>query len=488
MKTYLFLAFLLLLPAVSAATTYNETFSTGINGWVGDCQYNSTTQTLYSTTNWGTCTSPALNFSSTTSFILDYNSYHTTNSTTYKEFMVEAEGTTDNDHVLMDVVTGLMRWRNEPGYDQSCANFPYNQWVQHKRTYNKTSSTTATLTFNITNATSTCGWTKSITVNWSNYHDYLRIATGDLNNGYLQIDNITLTVLDNETPSNYTPLFSFLNFTPANIADIQDATGYMNATDPDSVNVSYYCTWKVNGATISTPELINRTAGVTQQTSTLSETNYAISDVLLLTCTATDGVHNTTASYNQTVRSAAGAGGESTTTSTVVGGGSSTTIIIQQEAAAALAFGKPTITKFTILNDYNEQPRQLSTTILLNKAVKACQTTGNITCKVSANNTQILITSTITEYNFLTKSITGSVTAISNNDETTTSNIEFKLFNLAAGIGPTTSSQPPEFFKNFPYLLRVNPQGQFGGVRLVPAVLLFIIIIILVRRELRKSR
>ena len=158
------------------------------------------------------------------------------------------------------------------------------------------------------------------------------------------------------------------------------------------------------------------------------------------------------------------------------------------ENGSSIAFGTNLISKFTLLADYNEQPRQLKTTLFLNKRVKECQVTGNITCTITQNQTALEISHRITAYDFLTKTVQGSITAVSTTDETTSTRIEFKVFYTAAGIGPNTSLRPPSFFRDFPYLLRVDEQGYFAGIRFLPLVLLIIVVGLVAYRSITGGR
>jgi hypothetical protein len=439
-------------------------------------------------------------------------SVQTANATNTSTSCIVQNYTSNTSHIPINLTSGLINLSS----NYSKANQSYSvlitafdncstsitQVINYTFTYNSINITSVLILPSPTGTTSnlTCNVTVNntdnnpYTINYRWYknstqqhdlNDSVNVTTGNLTLGDSWIcsasTNDTLTISAYQNSTNLTlgdmtaPLINAYSISSSSgTIGVDQITGNVNCTDNQGVSSALY--------QIIDPNAIGQNLSMVLQPDGTYEKAYTIGGTTGTYQTRAyciDGSGNTNASTVLTFVA-------SSAPTSSGGSSSSTTVIVQPGSTAAYKFDKALISTITFLNNYEETPRLLKHETKLNKPVNTCTITGNFTCKTMGNS--IFIEHIVTDYGFIANTVTGTVTATNLAGESTTSNVEFKIINIAAGTGPVTTWKPPAFFQSFPYLIRVTPQDYFGGIRLVPAVLFLIIMSVAIVRSVQKGR
>jgi len=156
------------------------------------------------------------------------------------------------------------------------------------------------------------------------------------------------------------------------------------------------------------------------------------------------------------------------------GGGGSTTTIIQQ-SSTTYAFASSFVDKGTFLMlSYDETPYSFSVPVPVNKRTQSCSIDLPLHCEVSSDGTQVLITYTETDHDFLTKTIYGQLRATSTSNDVALTQVKIGILNAGYSIlklgsihatpGPTNK-----------YLIRIIDE-EYAGVRLTALLTIGILI------------
>lgn len=171
------------------------------------------------------------------------------------------------------------------------------------------------------------------------------------------------------------------------------------------------------------------------------------------------------------------------------GGGSDTTIILQGGNATTYEFEKRIVDGgVTLLWDHTEPNRVLKYYASTSRPTKTCEAEAPIVCTVVNNGTEVELSITLKEYDFFLTTFASKVTAQSYEGDLTTTNAQFRVVNFAYGVPPRAQIHPPSAFAYFPYLIKVNSDGTYGGIRIVAFTIGLFVLIWAIRKSIGGGR
>lgn len=293
----------------------------------------------------------------------------------------------------------------------------------------------------------------------------VRVSDGNLNSTWANTS--TATVGDTTVP-----VASTFSVSPTSVTTSTSTNMSVNCTDNNQMGVAY-------------AEVADTQGGRTNFSMTLSSGNvyaYSYTPPLAGTYAArafcVDGngnSANTTSIPFTASQTASGGGGGG-------GGGASTTTIIQQ-SNTTYAFASNFVDKGTFLMlSFDEEPYSFSIPVPVSKATKSCSIDLPLHCIVSDDGTQVLITYTEPDHDFLTKTIYGQLRATSTADEVALTQVKVGVVNAGYSVLPFGNIKVTPGPTN-KYLIRII-DGEYAGVRLLIIVILGLAIggIIIIRK------